>query len=132
MTGESVLRFGEDGNAVTELAQVRELRSLQLAVRGRGESTYLMATYFKLGEVPSGIFVSGALDVTERGLIGGDIAVNVEGYLNFALLSAPRLSKSSGVYTYTSRTRVSGANPLAPQSLCTGERSASRTLEQSQ
>jgi len=90
-----------------------------------------MATYFKLGKVPGGVFVSGALDVTEGGLIGGDIAVNVQGYLDFVWLSAPRLSESSGVYTYTSRTRVSDANPLAPRNLCTVERSASRTLEQS-
>lgn len=77
---------------------------------------YLVTTDLKLCEVPSGILMSRALDVSERGLIGRNVAVNVEGYLNFALKSAPRLSRSSGVHTYTSRTHVSGASPPALQS----------------
>jgi len=78
--------------------------------------SYLVTTDFKLCEVPSGILVSRALDVTERGLIGRNVAVNVEGYLNFAFKSAQRLSRSNGVHTYTSRTRASGASPPALQS----------------
>ena len=75
-----------------------------------------MATDLKLGEVPGCIFVGRALDVSERSLVRGKIAVDVEGYLNFTPPSALRLSRSSGIYTYTSRTRVSDANPLALQS----------------
>ena len=116
MAGKPVLRFREDGNAVTELAQVRELEWLQLTVGDRGEMAYLVTTDLKFCEVPSGILVSGALDVSERGLIGCNVAVNVEGYLNFALKSVPKLSRSSGIHTYTSRTRASDASPPALQS----------------
>jgi len=75
-----------------------------------------MATNFKLGKVPSGVFVSRALDVSERRLIGGNITVDVQGYLDFARLSALGSSRSNGALTYTSRTRASGANPLGPRS----------------
>ena len=115
MASEPVLGFRKDGNPVTELAQIRELGLLQLAVRGEGEQPYLVTTDLKFGKVPSGILVSRALDVSERGLVGSNVAVDVERYLNFVLKSAPRLSRSSGVHTYTSRTRVSGASPPALQ-----------------
>ena len=46
--------------------------------------SYLVATDLELREVPGGILVSRALDVSERSLIGGNIAMDVEGYLNFA------------------------------------------------
>jgi len=82
VAGESVLRFGEDGHPVTELAQVRELDSLQIIVGGRGESSYLVTTDFKLGKIPGSVFVGGALDVPERGLVCGNIAADVQGYLN--------------------------------------------------
>ena len=82
VAGESILRFGEDGNAVTELAQVRKLSSLQFHVRNFSSSSYLMATDFKLGEVPRGVFMGRALDVSKRGLIGGNLAMDVQGYLN--------------------------------------------------
>ena len=77
MAGEPVLGFGEDGHPVTELAQVRELGSLQIVVGGRGESSYLVATDFKLGKIPGSVFVSRALDVPERGLVSGNIAVDI-------------------------------------------------------
>jgi len=116
MTGESVLRFGEDGHPVTELAQVRELGSLQFAVWGSDERKYLMATDFKLGKVPGGVFVGGALDVSEGGLIGGNITVDIQGYLDCTRPSASTRSSFGRVCTYTSRTRVSGASPPAPRS----------------
>ena len=97
VTSKPVFGFGEDGNTITKLAQVRELGSPQLVIRGEGENSYLVATDLKLCEVPSSIFVSRALDMSERGLIGGNIAVDVEGYLNCALQSASRLSRSSAV-----------------------------------
>ena len=75
-----------------------------------------MTTDLKLGKIPSGILVSRALDVSERGLIGSNVAMDIERYLNFAFKSAPRLSRSTGVHTYTSRTRVSGASPPVLQS----------------
>ena len=80
--GESILRFRENGNAVTELAQVRELDSLQFIVKDCHGGSYLMATHFELGKVPGGVFMSRALDVSERGLIGGNIAVDVQGHLD--------------------------------------------------
>ena len=88
-----------------------------------------MATDLKLGEIPGGIFVGWALYMSERSLVRGKITVDVEGYLNFTPPSALRLNGSSGIYTYTSRTRVSDANPLVLQSLCTAESSVSKTLE---
>lgn len=87
-----------------------------------------MAADFKLGKVPGGILVGRALDVSERSLVGSDIAVNIERYLNCAAPSAPKLIRSSGVYTHTSRTRASGAIPRAPQSLYMVGRSASSML----
>ena len=84
MAGESVLGFGEDGHPVTELAQVRELSSHQFAVGGCSESSYLVATDFKLGKIPGSIFVGRALDVPEWGLISGDVAVDIQWYLNYA------------------------------------------------
>jgi len=78
--------------------------------------SHLVTTDLKLCEVPSSILVSRALDVSERGLIGCNVAVDVEGYLNFTFKSAPRPSRSSGVHTYTSRTRVSDASPPALRS----------------
>ena len=116
MAGESILRFREDGNTVTELAQIRELGLLQLAVGSRGERSYLVTTNLKLCKVPSGILVSRALDVSERGLVGGNVAVDIERYLNFVSKSAPRSSRSSRVYTHTSRIRVSDASPPVLQS----------------
>ena len=42
-----------------------------------------MATDFKFGKVPGGVFVSRALDMSKGGFIGGNIAVYVERYLDF-------------------------------------------------
>jgi hypothetical protein len=86
-----------------------------------------MATDFKLGKVPGCILVSRALDMSERSLIGGDIAVNLERYFNFAY-HQPQSYWSSGIETHTSGTRASGAIPRAPQSLYMAERSASSML----
>lgn len=47
-------------------------------------SSYLVATDFKLGKIPGSVFVGRALDVPERGLVGGNIAVDIQGYLNCA------------------------------------------------
>ena len=55
-----------------------------------------MATDFELGKVPASIFVSWALDMSERGLIGGNVAVDIEGYLDFVWLSAPKLEINRG------------------------------------
>ena len=41
-----------------------------------------MATNFELGKVPSGILVSRALDMSERGFIRGNVAMDIERYLN--------------------------------------------------
>lgn len=110
VTGKPVLGFREDSNTVPELAQVRKLYPLQLARREATERSYLVTTDLEFGKVPSGIFVSRTLDVSERRLIGCNIAVDIERYLNLVLQSGPRSSRSARIHTYTSRTRVSGAN----------------------
>lgn len=48
-----------------------------------------MTTDLEFGKVPGGIFVSWTLDVSERRLIGCNVAVDVERYLNFVLRSGP-------------------------------------------
>lgn len=70
-----------------------------------------MTTNFELGKIPGGVLVSGTLDVSERGFVCCKIAVDIEGYFNFALPSALRSSGLNKICTYTSRTRVSDANP---------------------
>ena len=55
--------------------------------RGRGQSSHLMATDFKLGKIPGSVFVGRALDVPERGLISGNIAVDIQRDLNCAYIS---------------------------------------------
>jgi len=55
-----------------------------------------VSTDLELGKVPRGVFMSRALDVPERSLIGGNIAMDIEGYLNFASQSTPRLSRLGG------------------------------------
>lgn len=75
-----------------------------------------MTTDFELGKVPARVFVGRTLDVSEGGLVGGNIAVDIQGYLDYAWPSVSTRGISSGVYTYTSRTRASDANPLLPQS----------------
>jgi len=85
-------------------------------VRSVNQNRRPVTTDLKFGKAPTGILVSRALDVSERGLIGGNVAMDIERYLNFAFNSAPRLSISTGVHTYTSRPRVFDASPPALQS----------------
>lgn len=91
-----------------------------------------MAANFELGKVPASILVSRALYMSERSLIGSNITVNVKRYLNFSIRSVPKLSISSGIHTYTSRTHASGAIRRAPQSLYMVECPSSWMLSRSE
>jgi hypothetical protein len=129
---ESILRFGEDGNPITELAQIRKLASFQFAVTDRSGRPHLMAADFKLGKVPGGIFVRWTLDVSERSLVSSNVALDIERYFDFALPSAPKFRRPSGIDTHTSRTRASGAIPRAPRNSNMVERPASWILKRSE
>lgn len=90
--GEPVLRFGKDCNTIAKLAQIRELDQISASDVNRSKRSYLVTTDFKFGKVPGGVLVSRTLNVAERGLIGGDIAVDIEGNLDFFLQSVPGLN----------------------------------------
>ena len=42
-----------------------------------------MAANFKFSEVPGGVLVSGALNVSKWSLVGSNVTMNIEWYLNF-------------------------------------------------
>lgn len=60
---EAVLALGKDGHTIPKLAEIGEFVPANL----------------KLGHVPGGVLVRGALEVTELGFVGGVVAVNVQG-----------------------------------------------------
>ena len=54
-----------------------------------------MATDFKLGKVPCGVFVGRALDVPEGGLVGCNITVDIQRYFNCTGQSVSRRNRSN-------------------------------------
>lgn len=81
-TREAILAFRENGNAIPELAQVRELKGMRVCLIASSAEAHLVTANLELCNVQGRVLVSGTLHVPELGLICSIVVMNVQRQLD--------------------------------------------------